>query len=80
MSKMSSWNAVIKDMLDRNEFGAHKYNKYLDQDTNEDMIQHAYEEALDLAVYLKTLILQRQEKSLSQQLKEAFNQPYIYEA
>ncbi len=77
---MSSWNEVVKDMLDRNEFGANKYNKYLDQNTNEDMIQHAYEEALDLAVYLKTLILLRQGKSLSQQLKEAFNQPYIYEA
>ncbi len=77
---MSSWNEVVKDMLDRNEFGANKYNKYLDQNTNEDMIQHAYEEALDLAVYLKTLILQRQGKSLSQQLKKAFNQPYIYEA
>lgn len=77
---MPSWNEVIKDMLDRNEFGANKYNKYLDRNTNEDMLQHAYEEALDLAVYLKTLILQRQEKSLGQQLKEAFNQPYIYEA
>jgi len=77
---MSSWGEVVKDMLDRNEFGAKKYNKYLDLDTDEDMMQHAYEEALDLAVYLKTLIMQRQEKSLSLQLKEAFNQPYLYEA
>jgi hypothetical protein len=77
---MSSWNEVVKDMLDRNEFGANKYNKYLDQNTDEDMLQHAYEEALDLAVYLKTLILKRQGKPLGQQLKEAFERPYIYEA
>lgn len=57
-----SWHLVIKDMLDRNEFGAMKYNKYLHKHTDENMLQHAYEEALDLAVYLKTLI--EQNKSL----------------
>ena len=56
---MDSWNAVMQDMLERNEVGAKKYNKYLNPNTSEDMIQHAYEEALDLAVYLKTLIMQR---------------------
>jgi len=25
----NSWNEVVKDMLDRNEFGASKYNRYL---------------------------------------------------
>ena len=56
---MDSWNAVMQDMLERNEVGAKKYNKYLNPNTSEDMVQHAYEEALDLAVYLKTLIMQR---------------------
>lgn len=74
-----SWNAVVRDMLDRNESGAKKYNKYLSPDTKEDMLQHAYEEALDLAVYLKTQILKQQKKPISQQLEEAFRGPYVYE-
>ena len=53
------WGYVIHDMLERNEEGRQKYNKYLTPDTTEDMLQHAYEEALDLAVYLKTQILKR---------------------
>jgi hypothetical protein len=60
---MSSWNEVVKDMLDRNEFGANKYNKYLDRNTDEDMLQHLYEELLDATVYVKTLILQRKNET-----------------
>ena len=54
-----TWSYVIDDMVERNQFGKEKYNKYLTVDTEEDMLQHAYEEALDLAVYLKTQILKR---------------------
>ena len=50
------WPLVIKDMVERNEEGAKKYNRYLKTDCQDDMLQHAYEEALDLAVYLKTQI------------------------
>ncbi|MFI3218031.1 MAG: hypothetical protein QX189_02795 [Methylococcales bacterium] len=77
---MSSWNAVVKDMLDRNEFGASKYNKYLDENTNENMLQHAYEEALDLAVYLKTRMLQEERNnSIAQQLKRSFEKFKYYD-
>ena len=48
------WPLVITDMYLRNELGAKKYNRYLQTDCPDDMLQHAYEEALDLAVYLKT--------------------------
>ena len=51
------WEEVIKDMAARNEVGAKKYNRYLQTDCPDNMLQHAYEEALDLAVYLKTEIL-----------------------
>ena len=54
-----SWEYVIKDMQERNKMGAEKYNKYLTPDTKEDMLQHMYDELLDAAVYIKTLILQR---------------------
>ena len=50
------WPLVIEDMKERNEMGAEKYNRYLQTDCPDDMLQHAYEEALDLAVYLKTQI------------------------
>jgi hypothetical protein len=67
----SSWNEVIKDMFDRNEFGANKYNRYLTPDVDENMLQHAYEEALDLAVYLKTHILQERQSRVAMHLKAA---------
>lgn len=49
----------MEDILHREAMGASKYGKYLTADTDEDMLQHAYEEALDLTVYLKTLLNQR---------------------
>lgn len=55
----SSWNDVIEDMRQREEFGYKKYGKYLYVKTNEDMLQHLYEELLDATVYIKTLINQR---------------------
>jgi len=50
------WPLVVADMLSRNEEGKVKYNRYLQTDCPDNMLQHAYEEALDLTVYLKTLI------------------------
>lgn len=57
------WEVVIQDMINRNEEGAKKYNRYLQSDCPDNMLQHAYEEALDLAVYLKTCIIQKKEKN-----------------
>ena len=58
-SDKPSWEYVIRDMERRNETGAKKYNKYLTPDTDEDMLNHLYNEVLDAAVYLRTLIIQR---------------------
>lgn len=57
--KVTSWDYVREDINNREEMGALKYNKYLTPFTSEDMLNHAYNEALDLVVYLRTLILQR---------------------
>lgn len=57
------WPLVVHDMLMRNEEGAEKYNRYLKTDCPDHMLQHAYEEALDLCVYLKTCIEQNKEKN-----------------
>ena len=57
------WPLVVKDMLERNEEGAVKYNRYLQTDCPDNMLQHAYEEALDLAVYLKTQIEKQKQEA-----------------
>lgn len=55
----STTKDVIKDMLEREAFGLQKYGKALTVATDEDMLQHLFEELLDGAVYIKTLINQR---------------------
>lgn len=62
------WAYVIDDMVERNQLGKEKYNKYLTVDTNENMLQHAYEEALDLAVYLKTQIMKQKKDDAQAEL------------
>lgn len=62
----ATWNLVIEDMRKRNEFGKNKYGVYLSLTSSSslDMLQHAYEEALDLAVYLKQEIIKREQVAL----------------
>lgn len=50
---------VISDMKKREAFGLQKYGKALSKDTDEDMMNHLYEELLDGAVYIRTLMEQR---------------------
>lgn len=45
--------AVMKDLVSRAERGVQKYNTTLGENNHQNMLQHAYEEALDLAQYLK---------------------------
>lgn len=45
--------AVIDDLNSRADRGWKKYNTTLGQNNHQNMLQHAYEEALDLAQYLK---------------------------
>ena len=46
-------NAVIEDLYQRADRGWKKYNTTLGENNHQNMLQHAYEEALDLAQYLK---------------------------
>ena len=57
--KQSSWDYVLEDIAKREKMGYNKYGKYLTVNTDEDMLNHAYNEALDLVVYLRTMLLQR---------------------
>jgi hypothetical protein len=55
----SIWQHVIIDMEIREQEGLKRYGKYLTTDSTEDMLQEAYEEALDLVVYLKAAIMKK---------------------
>ena len=50
---------VIKDLQERERFGALKYGKFLTHHSGEDMMQHLYEELLDAALYIKTEMKKR---------------------
>lgn len=56
--------AVRQDLLDRSKIGINKYGVTLDRDdlSLEQWLQHAYEECLDQANYLKKSILQLQKQ------------------
>jgi hypothetical protein len=45
--------AVMEDLKSRSDRGFKKYNTTLEENNHQNMLQHAYEEALDLAQYLK---------------------------
>lgn len=53
------WHAVIADMLKRDRVGRARYGVPLQAGNGRDALRDAYEEALDLAVYLKQAIMER---------------------
>jgi hypothetical protein len=67
MEKDSIVEAVRQDLLDRSQKGIIKYNTTLDrQDLNlKEWLQHAYEECLDQANYLKRSIIELENKKTS---------------
>lgn len=56
---MTIWEAVVNDMKGRDEYGERKYGRRLEAFDGRKTLQDAYEEALDLAVYLKKEIIER---------------------
>lgn len=50
------WSLVIQDMKDRNEFGIKKHGVPLKPHNGRYSVIDAYQEALDLCVYLRQLI------------------------
>jgi hypothetical protein len=57
---VSIFDEVKKDFDKRNALGWELYKKELMPDDNVDFLLNAYEEALDLAVYLKGELLKRE--------------------
>lgn len=53
---------VLQDMAERIEFGFNKHGYFLETENGRDSLWDAYEEALDLCMYLRQEILQREKR------------------
>jgi hypothetical protein len=53
---------VLEDIRERCEVGKVKYGCYLQTDNGRDPLWDAYQEALDLVMYLRQAILEREEQ------------------
>ncbi len=60
------WELVIADMRQRDQIGRENYGTPLTADNGRDHLQDAYEEALDLAVYLRAEIERRKLVSIQE--------------
>ena len=58
----ATWGLVIFDMAMRNNIGTQKYGTPLQPFNGRNSLQDAYEEVLDLAVYLKNAIIESEKK------------------
>ena len=61
-NKPAVWVLVMEDMALRDDFGRAKYGTPLQPNNGRDALKDAYEEALDLCVYLRQAIYERDEK------------------
>jgi hypothetical protein len=54
--------SIIDDLISREDKGLKEYGTTMDRTdlSEEDWLQHAYEEALDLSIYLKKIIKTKQ--------------------
>lgn len=60
--KPAIWDLVITDMNARDAMGERKYGTRLKPHNGRDVLKDAYEEALDLAVYLRQALYERDAK------------------
>ena len=57
--KPAVWDLVVLDIVDRDSSGQHKYGTRLQPFNGRDALKDAYQEALDLVVYLRQAIYER---------------------
>lgn len=55
----AAWDLVLADMAERDRMGQRKYGVRLAPHNGRDALVDAYQEALDLAVYLRQAIYER---------------------
>lgn len=56
------WDLVIADMKDRDEVGRERYGTPLQTNNGRDALLDAYQEALDLVIYLRQEIEERKQR------------------
>jgi len=61
------WDLVVADMIERDVMGAKKHGTRLQAGNGRDNLVDAYQEALDLCVYLRTEIYQRDNPTVNPQ-------------
>jgi hypothetical protein len=61
-TEVAVWNIVIADMVRRDQQGREKYGTPLQPHNGRDALVDAYEEALDLCVYMRQAIYERDGK------------------
>lgn len=59
--KVKVLDLVVQDLVDRAEAGKKKYGTYLETSNGRDALVDAYQEALDLCMYLRQAIEERKE-------------------
>lgn len=57
--KPAVWDLVLEDMATRDKLGRHRYGIPLRPNNGRDALQDAYEESLDLVVYLRQVLHER---------------------
>lgn len=57
-----AWDLVLIDMKERDQVGRERYGTPLQANNGRDMLKDAYAEALDLCVYLRAAIFERDGK------------------
>ena len=55
----ATWDLVVADMRERDKFGHVKYGTALQPHNGRDQLSDAYQEALDLCVYLRNALFER---------------------
>lgn len=58
-SSPAIWDLVVQDMQDRDKVGKERYGVRLQANNGRDMLKDAYAEVLDLCVYLRAAIYER---------------------
>lgn len=53
------WDLVMKDMSERDSMGERKHGTRLQPHNGRDVLKDAYQEALDLVVYLRQALFER---------------------
>lgn len=74
LGTLGTWATIVHDMMARDAFGRAKYGTPLQAGNGRDAIVDAYQEALDLCVYLKQALVEKYDGRVWALYHDALNQ------